>query len=487
MSTNQRGFLILAGIIVFGVIFCGIIPFVVMPGAGVAVSMPVITVPGEPYIEDWPSPDFVLVNTLAGMLLADVIVIVIALLVRARSRGWKNEVPGRFQGMVELIVGGWWSLTKQMAGQAPKVRNILFPVTATILVFLLAANWGKLLPTVESVGVIHCAHDGFNGLPRTEIGALGTKYYQLRNEGVFNVGTMVTEAAYKQCKSFKDDHYADYAVTALDPFEDARLSYTVQEGDTLESIAADFVAQANEIAAAGLPEGERYEHYTGYADVNISAESILVLNSDLRYVAAAEEHNEEAAEGEEAAAVALTAFNTPLEAGQVVTVRSELIGEQATTLDNQLFAVTPFIRGAATDLNLTIGLALLAFVLIQAFGVSELGLNYFQKFINIHALGNLGKRPLGAVDFIAGLFEIVSEFGKIISLSFRLFGAIFAGTVLYAVILFLAGVVTPVLILTLEVIVGMAQAGVFAVLTLIFCAQAMVSHHHDDDHAEAHH
>jgi F0F1-type ATP synthase membrane subunit a len=60
--------------------------------------------------------------------------------------------------------------------------------------------------------------------------------------------------------------------------------------------------------------------------------------------------------------------------------------------------------------------------------------------------------------------------------------------VLYAVILFLVGTVTPVIILGLEVIVGVAQAGVFAILTLIFSAQAMVSHIHDEDHGheEAH-
>jgi F-type H+-transporting ATPase subunit a len=92
------------------------------------------------------------------------------------------------------------------------------------------------------------------------------------------------------------------------------------------------------------------------------------------------------------------------------------------------------------------------------------------------------------IDFVVGLFEIVSELGKVISLAFRLFGALFAGSVLYAVILFLVGTTIPALILGLEIIVGGAQAAVFAILTLIFSAQAMISHHHDDDHdhAEAH-
>jgi len=122
--------------------------------------------------------------------------------------------------------------------------------------------------------------------------------------------------------------------------------------------------------------------------------------------------------------------------------------------------------------------------------VSTLGLDYFQKFINLRAIGSIPTRgPLAAIDFVAGLFEIVSEFGKIISLSFRLFGALFAGSILFAVFLFLFGSILPAVILALELIVGGAQAAVFAILTLIFCSQAMVSHAHEDHdhgHDDAH-
>ncbi|MFN8372034.1 MAG: hypothetical protein U0694_04050 [Anaerolineae bacterium] len=64
--------------------------------------------------------------------------------------------------------------------------------------------------------------------------------------------------------------------------------------------------------------------------------------------------------------------------------------------------VTPFVRGGSTDLNLTIGLALISVVAIQVFGVIAQGPNYFQKFVNLRALGNgqaaghhrLRRRPL---------------------------------------------------------------------------------------------
>jgi F-type H+-transporting ATPase subunit a len=145
------------------------------------------------------------------------------------------------------------------------------------------------------------------------------------------------------------------------------------------------------------------------------------------------------------------------------------------------FVVTPFVRAAATDLNLTLGLAIVSFFAIQYFGFTALGPNYLQKFINLRALGDMGKRPLGAIDFGVGLFEIISEFAKVISLAFRLFGNIFAGQLLLFIMAFLVAMILPVIFYGLEVIVGFIQALVFAVLTLVFSAQAMVSHHHEED------
>jgi len=151
------------------------------------------------------------------------------------------------------------------------------------------------------------------------------------------------------------------------------------------------------------------------------------------------------------------------------------------------FVVTPYVRVAATDLNLTVGLAIVSFFAIQYFGVSALGLDYFQKFVNLRALGNVSKNPMGIIDFGVGLFEIISEFAKVISLAFRLFGNVFAGQLLLFIMPFLIAMILPVVFFGLETIVGFIQALVFSVLTLVFSAQAMVSHHHDEDHDEDHH
>lgn len=149
-----------------------------------------------------------------------------------------------------------------------------------------------------------------------------------------------------------------------------------------------------------------------------------------------------------------------------------------------IFHLTPFVRGAATDLSLAFALAIMSIVAVQIYGVIALGPAYFEKFINISALGNLGKKPLGAIDFVVGLIEIISEIGKIVSLAFRLFGNLFAGGVALMAFTFLVALLIPGVMLSLEIIIGAVQALVFAVLTLVFSVQAM---EHHGDHEEEHH
>jgi F-type H+-transporting ATPase subunit a len=143
-------------------------------------------------------------------------------------------------------------------------------------------------------------------------------------------------------------------------------------------------------------------------------------------------------------------------------------------------AVVPFVRAVATDLNFTVALALVSVFMIQVVGVRALGLSYFEKFFNVRTL--FTKPMFGLIDFVVGLFEIISEFSKIISFSFRLFGNIFAG----AVLLFVLGTLIPVgaqaAVLALEFMVGLIQAIVFGMLTMIFMSQATHSHFDEEHH-----
>ena len=138
------------------------------------------------------------------------------------------------------------------------------------------------------------------------------------------------------------------------------------------------------------------------------------------------------------------------------------------------FIVTPFVRVVSTDLNFPLALAIISVVMTQVYGVQALGANYFSKFFNTRTLFN--KPMFGAIDFGVGLLELVSEFSKILSFSFRLFGNIFAGSVLLFVMGSLVPVFVPSMFMMLEFFVGMIQAIVFGMLTLIFMSQATAGH-----------
>lgn len=405
MTTNQRGCLVLLGLLVFGVVVCGWLPFVFLPSQGAAAGIPVIQVPGEVLVHHWTpfgidlGADFNLINTMVAMFIVDAIVLLIAIVGWRVSRGWTREVPsGRFQTILELLGGGLYGFVKNTAGA--KNGRAIFPLVASIFLFLLVANWMSVIPGVESVGQFHCAHAGTNGYQATK---LNDTWYQLRNTQPLYGGDPVTEEMEHHC-----------------------------------------------IEATGLGELHGEEEV---AAVEAATAEDALPNEVIQ------EAEAEAAEGEEAHA----------EAGDPL-------------LDYR-FHITPFVRPAATDLNLTIALALISFFFIQYWGFKEQGLNYLQKFIPVRSLGNLSKKPMGAIDMIVGPLEFISELSKIISLSFRLFGNIFAGGILIAVMLFLVGTGLPVIFYALELIVGLAQALVFAVLTLVFTSQAMESHH-GDEHEE---
>lgn len=140
----------------------------------------------------------------------------------------------------------------------------------------------------------------------------------------------------------------------------------------------------------------------------------------------------------------------------------------------ELFSIVPYVRVASTDLNFTAALALIAVIMTQVLGIRTHGIKYFSKFLNFTTMF---KKPfLGVLDFVVGVLELISEFSKIISFTFRLFGNIFAGSVL----LFIVGSMVPVFmqsaILVFEFGIGGIQAFVFGMLTLVFMTQAMQGH-----------
>src|SRR5581483_7254958 len=128
----------------------------------------------------------------------------------------------------------------------------------------------------------------------------------------------------------------------------------------------------------------------------------------------------------------------------------------------------PLFRSVNSDINMTLALALIVVTMSHVVGFITIGLkNHLKKFF----------RLTGPIDFFTGLLEIISEFGKIISLTFRLFGNVFAGEILLTIMVFLVPYLIPVPFLALEIFVGFIQALIFAVLAMMFLAQATEAHH----------
>lgn len=147
----------------------------------------------------------------------------------------------------------------------------------------------------------------------------------------------------------------------------------------------------------------------------------------------------------------------------------------------------PLLRGATADLNTTLALALFVVVMSHIFGILMVGVwKHFNKFVNIHAIEQIfhkfKKDPtiimVNPIKVFVGLIEIVGEIAKVASLSLRLFGNIFAGEVLLASMMAIFAFILPLPFMFLEIIVGIVQALVFAILTLAFMSIATTAEEH---------
>ncbi|MDO8429184.1 MAG: F0F1 ATP synthase subunit A [Candidatus Daviesbacteria bacterium] len=135
----------------------------------------------------------------------------------------------------------------------------------------------------------------------------------------------------------------------------------------------------------------------------------------------------------------------------------------------------PLLRSVNTDLNTTLALALVSVVLTHFFSIKYLGIvTYLKHWFS-----------LNPIFLFVGLLELVGEFTKLVSLSFRLFGNIFAGEVVLATVstIFpLSAFFIPLPFYGLEIIVGVVQGAVFMMLTLVFMVLLTEKHIGEESH-----
>lgn len=148
----------------------------------------------------------------------------------------------------------------------------------------------------------------------------------------------------------------------------------------------------------------------------------------------------------------------------------------------------PLLRPANTDLNLTLSMALAAVFSSHVFGFISVGVfTHLNKFIQIGTLvKSIRKGPIAIftalIEMMVGVIEIASEISKVFSLSLRLFGNIFAGEVLISVIGSIMMLLVPAPFMFLEILVGLIQAAVFSMLTLVYLTVASAQPHGVEEH-----
>ncbi len=151
------------------------------------------------------------------------------------------------------------------------------------------------------------------------------------------------------------------------------------------------------------------------------------------------------------------------------------------------------LRGANTDINVPLALALMSFIFVEYWGITSRGFfRYMSKFVNIgrflQGVGQIFKGKLktafnnlftGVIDTFVGILEAMSELVRLVSFTFRLFGNMTAGEILLLVAIFLIPWVMPIPFYGLELLVGFVQALIFGGLTLVFATIAVTPPHEE--------
>jgi F-type H+-transporting ATPase subunit a len=154
----------------------------------------------------------------------------------------------------------------------------------------------------------------------------------------------------------------------------------------------------------------------------------------------------------------------------------------------------PLFRGPNTDLNTPLALAIVSAIAVESWGIASLGLRtYGGKFFNLGGVFrglfrlNFGQMFQGAIDAFVGVLELISELVRLLSFTFRLFGNMFAGEVVILMFTFLTPLVLTIAFYGLELFVGVIQAFIFAMLTLVFGVMAVTHGEHAAHEAEEGH
>lgn len=403
-------------------------------------AVPLIQIPSELIVS---FSGYDLVNTVIMFFLAMIVLVVITLLATRKL----SEVPGRWQGLMEIFYEFFINLAESAAGG--RRGRMFLPVVTAIFLVVLFSNWLGVLPVVGTIGRIETPAEWFTHKLEAKLEESGSAHgHELLEE----LHHDVKEKGYEDGLAYFIEHGK----------EDSELRKYV--GKTLKEYSDQRFVVFDGGSGPGLLPFGRGEDY----------------KISLRHIVAYDVSDLEAINESEAADIA-TRFEVG-EAPMEVPSDSQFFVDNASSYDGirgkRAGILVPYLRGSSTDLNMTLALAIAAMISVQFWGIRTLGVGgYWDKFV-----GNPFKRS--PIDLFVGVLEMVGEFIKVISFTFRLFGNMFAGEVLLIAMGFLFPLIGMIPFIGLELFIGFIQAIIFSVLTLMFGAFAIMPHHHpgDDGH-----
>mgnify|MGYP006289660211 CR=1 FL=1 len=132
-----------------------------------------------------------------------------------------------------------------------------------------------------------------------------------------------------------------------------------------------------------------------------------------------------------------------------------------------LMSMLPFYDPPTGSFSLTAALAIVVFVAVPVFGITERGVGGYLKHY-------LQPSPLMLP------FNIISEISRTLSLAVRLFGNIMSGTMIVGVLLSIAPILVPLIMEVLGLLIGQIQAYIFAALATVYIGSALRSQDEQD-------
>ena len=385
--------------------------------------IPFISIPAErvAFIGSYPLLNSTIMFWVGGLVL---------LFVAWRAGRNVKDVPSGWQNLMEMIYEFFSNTVDGVAGGEPKSGRRFLALVSTIFLVVMIINWVGILPGVGSIGRIETIEEWVHHHVEDLEAEVHEEHPDYSPKQVHSI------ALIHLLEEHGDDTFVafDGVFVWLGQGEQARvpLRHIVTFEDHELHDLADEVKHGEDISHD--PVWERIEH-----DIH---------------------------EG-----VVKEAFTYDL--GGPSQTPYDFKGQTAELL-------VPYLRGASTDVNTTLAIAIVAMLTVQIWGFRALGVRgYGGKFL----VNPISQGPIAT---FVGVLEGFGELTRTISFTFRLFGNMFAGEILLIAMAFLLPLIGIIPFMGLELFVGVIQAYIFAMLTLVFGVMAVASHGDHDSHAEEH-